>query len=196
MISTPISDRRTALVTLLLLVWAVRLWAQSVAVSTVGDAVHVRAPGFVFIKDETLARLKDGRSVRVDLEVAVLPKPGATAVARSRQVFVLSYDLWEERFAVTQATGPQRSISHLTASGAEAWCIGQLAVPVTALGRLGRDQPLWVRLEYRILDGDGAPRPEEGTGLTLRGLIDVLSRRRTANAPTHSIEAGPLRLRE
>ena len=60
-------------------------------------------PGFSFIKGEPLARLKDGRSVRVDLELEVLPRPGAAAAAQRRQTFVLSYDLWEERFAVTLA---------------------------------------------------------------------------------------------
>jgi hypothetical protein len=75
---------------------------QSATVSTVGANLHVRAPGFGFIKGEPLVRLKDGRSVRVDLELAVLAKPSAAAAAQSRQTFVLSYDLWEERFAVTQ----------------------------------------------------------------------------------------------
>ena len=157
--------------------------------------MHVRAPAFGFIKGETLARLKDGRSVSVDLGLSVLPDRGATAVAQSRQVFVLSYDLWEERFAVTLAGVPPRSISHLTSAGAEAWCLEQLTVSVRALGSLGRDRPFWVRLEYRILDGD-APAADADAGLTLRWLIDRLSRRRKAEELTHAIEAGPLRLRQ
>jgi hypothetical protein len=169
------------------------LVAQSVTVTTVGDAVRVRAPGFGFIRGEPLARLKDGRSVRVDLGLAVLPKPGATAVAESRQTFVLSYDLWEERFAVTQSAPPRRSVSHLTSAAAEAWCLEQLTVPVVALDRLGRDLPFWIRLESRLLDGDGAPASEEDSGISLRGLIDALSRRRHADA-NRSIEVGPLRL--
>jgi hypothetical protein len=183
-----------ALVTLLSL--TVRLSAQSIDVNVVGDVLQVRAPGLGFIRGEPLARLKDGRSVRVDLDLVVLPKPGAPAAARSRQTFVLSYDLWEERFAVTQVAQPSRSISHLTSAGAEAWCLDQLTVPVSALGHLGRDVPFWIRLEYRILDGDGAPAPDDGTGFTLRGLIDALSRRRKADELMHSIEAGPFRPRQ
>ena len=76
------------------------LVAQAVTVNRTGDAVTVRAPGFTFIKGEPLARLRDGRSVRVELDFAVLPRPGAPEVTRSKQTFVLSYDLWEERFAV------------------------------------------------------------------------------------------------
>ena len=89
-------------VALTLLAWAaVNLGAQAVTVSRVADAVAVRAPAFTFIKGDPLVRLKNGRSVRVELDLAVLPRPGDPAAARSQQVFVLSYDLWEERFAVT-----------------------------------------------------------------------------------------------
>jgi hypothetical protein len=189
-------SRRWALAILFVCAWpGAQPSAQSVTVSAAGDVLRVKAPGFGFIKGEPLARLKDGRSIRVDLGVAVLPGPGAAAIAQNRQVFVLSYDLWEERFAVTQAGVPPRAVSHLTAAGAEAWCLEQLTVAVAALGALGRDRPFWVRLEYRILDGDAAS-PENGdAGYTLRWLIDALSRRRKAGELSHAIEAGPLRLR-
>jgi hypothetical protein len=180
---------------LALLVWpALRVSAQAVTVSTVGDALKVHAPGFAFLNGEPLARVKDGRSVRVELIVMVLAGPGKSPVTESRQVFTLSYDLWEERFAVTAAGTPPHSISHLTPAAAEAWCVDQLAVPVSALGRLGRDLSFWIRLEYRILDGDAAPGPDNETGFTLQGLIDTLSRRRKTEAATHAVEAGPFRL--
>ena len=78
----------------------VQLDAQSVTIGQTKDAVAVHAPGLGFIKGEPLALLKDGHTVRVDLDLAVLPGPGGTAAAHGRQTFVLSYDLWEERFAV------------------------------------------------------------------------------------------------
>jgi len=174
---------------------AVTLDAQDVSISRTGDAVAVRVPGLGIIKGETLARLKDGRSVRVDFDLAVLPGPGGTAAARGRQTFLLSYDLWEERFAVTLAATPVRSAAYLTANAAEAWCLEHLTIPVSDLGRL-RDAPFWIRLEYRILDADGAAdRDDGGGGLTLKGLIDALSRRSKAGALTHAVEAGPFRLR-
>ena len=186
---------RVALVILALLAWpALRVHAQGVTVGTAGDALKIHAPGFAFIKPETLARLKDGRSVRLELAVMVLPGQGRSPVTGSRQVFTLSYDLWEERFAATTGDAPPHTISHLTPAAAEAWCIEQLAVPLSALGNLGRDQPFWIRLEYRILDGDAVPSPDNGAGFTLQGLIDTLSRRRRAEAVPNSIEAGPFRL--
>ena len=126
-------------------------------VETVGDALRIRAPGFSFLKGDPLARLKDGRSVRVELAAMVLPAPGKSPAATARRMFALSYDLWEERFAVTAVDARSQSVSHLALAAAEAWCVEQLAIPLSALGALGRDLPFWIRLEYRILDGDGAP---------------------------------------
>jgi hypothetical protein len=167
--------------------------AQSVTIARVGAAIAARAPEFDFIKGEPLTRLKDGRTVRVDLALDVLPGPGGAAAAQGRQTYVLSYDLWEERFAVTQVGSPSRSIAYLTSAGAEDWCLEQLTVPLSALGRLGRDLPFWIRLGYRVQDAD-LPAADDGADFTLRGLVDALSRRRRNIPLTHSVEAGPFRL--
>ena len=104
----------------------------------------------------------------------------------------MSYDLWEERFAVTTVEARPQSVSHLALTAAEAWCVDQLTIPLAALGVLGRDQPFWIRLEYRIVEGDGAA-DELDSGYTLQALIDVLSRRRKTEASPHALEAGPFR---
>ena len=171
-----------------------RLGSQSMTVTTTGGVVRVQAPGFRFISGEALARLKDGLTVRVELEIRVLAGPGAAAAAaQSRQTFVLSYDLWEERFAAAVSGTGSRSVSHLTAAAAEAWCIQQLSVPLSGLGSL-RSQPFWIRLESRILNGKSDGREDEG--LTLRGIIDTLSRRQAGEKTAHSVEAGPFRARQ
>jgi hypothetical protein len=181
-------------VTLLaMLAWpALRSSAQGLTIDTVGDALKIRAPGFSFLKGEPLARLKDGRSVRVELSGLVLPGPGKSPAAAARRIFALSYDLWEERFAVTTVEARPQSVSHLALTAAEAWCVDQLTIPLAALGVLGREQPFWIRLEYRIVDGDGAA-DESDSGYTLQALIDVLSRRRKTEPSPHALEAGPFR---
>jgi hypothetical protein len=181
-------------VTLLaMLAWpALRSSAQGLTIDTVGDALKIRAPGFSFLKGEPLARLKDGRSVRVELSGLVLPGPGKSPAAAARRIFALSYDLWEERFAVTTVEARPQSVSHLALTAAEAWCVDQLTIPLAALGVLGREQPFWIRLEYRIVDGDGAA-DQSDSGYTLQALIDVLSRRRKTEPSPHALEAGPFR---
>ena len=193
-ISASSARPRVELILLLLLAWlAAQLSAQAITVSTANDSLRVHATGFGFIKGAAMTRLKQGQSVRVDLEMNVLMTPGGTVAAQSRQTFVLSYDLWEERFAVTQPGTPPRAVSHLTSIAAETWCLDQLTVPIKALGTVTRDTPFWVRLVYRFLDGDAASDPDD-VGFTLRGLIDALSRRRPTDESTSSIEAGPFRL--
>lgn len=184
----------TRIAMLLMAMSTVELLAQSITVHRAGEMLALRAPTFTFIKGEPLVRLKDGRAVRADLELSVLPGPGGVATAQARQVFVLSYDLWEERFAVTQAGAPPRSIANRTAGEAEAWCLEQLTVPIASLGSLGTDRPFWIRLASRVLDGGTAASGEDEEGFTLRALIDALSRRRKDNVWTHTVEAGPFRL--
>ena len=184
--------RRVVAALLVVLAWpAERSMAQGVTVDAVGDVLRIRAPGFSFLKGDPLARLKEGRSVRVELGGLVLPAPGKLPAAAARRVFALSYDLWEERFAVTTVEARSQSVSHLALAAAEAWCVEQLTIPLTALGALG-NQPFWIRLEYRILDGEGAS-DQPDSGYTLQALIDALSRRRKTEASPHALEAGPFR---
>ena len=160
-----------------------RVSAQALTVDIVGDALKIRAPAFSFLNGDPLARLKDGRSVRVELAALVLAAPGKSPSAATRRVFALSYDLWEERFAVTAVDARSQSVSHLVLAAAEAWCVEQLGVPVRALGAL-----------YRILDGDAPVEPADSR-YTLQALIDALSRRRKTESSPHALEAGPFRLR-
>jgi hypothetical protein len=174
-------------------VTAVSLVAQSVTVRTVANALHVEARGFSFIEGPVLMRLKEGRSVRIDFELTVLTKPDGPVMKQAAQGFTLSFDLWEERFAVSRVGSPPRSISHLRPRDAENWCLENLTVPVSSLG-FGRDTPFWIRLAYRVLDV--APQANEAPGerYTLRGLIDRLSRRREEADLAKSVDAGPFRL--
>ena len=57
--------------------------------------------------------LRDLDTQRVELAALVLPGPGKPAAAAARHVFALSYDLWEERFAVTVLDARSQSVSHL-----------------------------------------------------------------------------------
>ena len=167
---------------------------QSVTIKIAAGALQVQAPGFAFIQGAVAERLRDGRSVRVDVDLVVLEQPKGAVVAQTRQSYALSFDLWEERFAVTLIGTPSRSISHRSARNAEAWCLEHLTLPLTALGRLGRDTPFWIRLAYRVQDATAAAGANSDEGLTLAALIDRLSRRREQAETERSVEAGPFRL--
>jgi hypothetical protein len=181
-----------ALALLALLAWCpAAAAAQSVNMIPSADAVRIRAPGWSFLDGEPLARLKDGRTVRVELIVTALAAPGRTSVTAVRQIFSLSYDLWEERFAVAIAGARGASVSHLTAAAAEAWCVEQMAIPIASLRAL-RDARFWIRVDCRWLDGEQPADPDEG--LTLQRIIDVFSKRKKSESPARTIEGGPFRL--
>jgi hypothetical protein len=185
--------RRAALVLLASLAWPTApVFAQKVSVEPIGDALRIRAPGFSFLKGEPLVRLKDGRSVRVELVAMVLAGPGQPASVTVRRIFALSYDLWEERFAVTSVDARSQSVSHLAQAAAEAWCLEQLAVPIDAAVR---QRPFWIRLEYRIVEPDAAEDSAD-LGYTLQALIDLLSRRRKTEPAPPALEAGPFTVKQ
>ena len=171
----------------------VSLAAQSITVSTSGGAVRVRS-AFEFIEGELLSRLRDGRSVSVDFQLTVSSQRAGAPIAQAQQRFKLSFDLWEERIAVTRMSTPPRSVSHLRPSDAEAWCLENLSVPRADLGRLPNDAPFWITLAYTVPDEEPIRDPEADEMFTLRRLIDVLSRRPRGGEIGRSVVAGPFRL--
>ena len=167
--------------------------AQSLTVRAAGDMLQVRGTGLRLIEGAVAGHLKDGRSVRVDFEMTILDKPQGAAVTQARQLFTISYDLWEQRYAVTRSGAPARSISHLLARDAESWCLENIALPLTALGRFARDLPFWIRLDFRVQDQ--APTAADAQSpFELRTLIDVFSRRRQDEPQGRTLETGPFRV--
>lgn len=168
--------------------------AQTLTVRATGAALRVEAQDLRILAGPVLPRLKDGRSMRLEFELMVMPRRGGPSKAHVRSEVVVSFDLWEERFALTTADAPPRSTLQREAARAEAWCLEQLSVPLQALGGLGRDAPLWVRLRYRIRDAAASSNRAPSGGFTLGGLIDRLSRRADVDEVEKSIDAGPFRV--
>lgn len=186
---------RVWLPVLALTAWPVDLRAQSLTVRAVGDMLHVRASALGLIEGRVAGHLRDGRAVRVDFALAVLANAGGRVVAQGTQSFNLSFDIWEQRYAVTRVGTTPRSVSHLTSKDAENWCIDNITVPLATLGRFVRDTPFWVRLEFRVHDPTPPANDDENSTFTLGRLINVLSRRRQDQELARTIEGGPYRLK-
>jgi hypothetical protein len=155
--------------------------------------VHVRAEGIEFISGPPLSRLKDGRSLRLQLDLSAAEAEAGAFAPLAQPRFVLSYDLWEERFAVARTDVP-RSISHLTARDAEAWCMEQLALPFATFTARVTATPFWIRVTHRLEDDDPDKHDADDSGLSIRGLIDRFSRRQPAGGWMETVTSGPLRL--
>jgi hypothetical protein len=168
--------------------------AQGVRARVRDGTLHVHAPALAFIEGDILRHLRDGRAIRVEIVIRARASSGGVVIAEERRTFNLSFDLWEERIAVTRVGMPPRSISHLTSRDAEMWCVDNVPLPLAGLVARGRDTPFWIEAEYITEDQPPATKTERG--LTLAGLIDSLSRVSPATPPRRVAEHGPFRLSE
>jgi hypothetical protein len=150
-----------------------------------GDVIHVTAPSVHFLSDKPLERLKDGAAVAFVAQLDLLNE-SRVLVRQQKARFVVSLDLWEDKFSVTQLGRTPRSVDRLTAGAAELWCFEGLTM--STLG-VPTDRYYWLRFEMRT----GSPRDLEGElpqGFNLKELIALLGRKRS-----EEIHWGPLETR-
>jgi hypothetical protein len=159
----------------------------------VNGQIRISAPKFHFVTGRALERLRNGSPVPFAVQLALSTDRWATIAQRDIERFVVSYDLWEEKFSISKLGSPHKSASHLSIQTTEAWCIEEMAVaPASAAG----DPAFWLRLEVR------AENPGEDTplltdeGVSLSRLVELFSRRARTDQSRWLVEAGPFRLAE
>jgi hypothetical protein len=154
--------------------------------------LRVAAPQIRFLTGKSLEQLKNGAIVSFALQVSITSSELATSfLARMFDRFVVSYDLWEEKFKATRPGPPLREASRLSVPACEAWCLDEL-VPIPA--SLTPSRQFWIKLELRVED------PKEwaaivGDGINLNRLVELFSRPpRVTQSWTET--AGPLKLQD
>jgi len=158
-------------------------------VHVVGGRIRVSAPQLRFITGAPLDRLHNGAPAPFALQLSASTDRWSSVAQRDIQRFVLSYDLWEEKFAVAKVGHPRRSVSHLTARAAEAWCVDELSL---ASGGIGERQSFWVRLEVRSENPAEQAELDRQDTMSLTRLIEMFSRRTRGEQTRWAVEAGPL----
>jgi hypothetical protein len=123
-------------------------------------------------------------------QLSISTEVNAPAIKRAVDRFVVSYDLWEEKFSVIESAERARA-SHLSSAAAEAWCLDHLAV---GIGGLAPDKPIWVRLELRAEDARDQAGVVDDSGINLTRLIEVFSNPARATQMRWEAMAGPMRL--
>lgn len=156
-----------------------------------GDHLCVNAPQVHFIEGKAVEKLRNGSTVTYVLSLVVSKVKNPTPVFLKEERFLVSYDLWEEKYSVMQ-TGPGgRTASRLTAAMAEAWCLENMPIPLQAIPER---QSFMVRLECSIEENENGSVEKSNSGLTLAALIDIFSRKRETVPLKWEAAAGPLRL--
>ena len=175
--------------------WAVVLAAAvllaqqgTLTVERQGDRLHLSVRNLHFLEGRPLEQLKNGAALPYVFSVTIQPSQGGGRLLRLEERFVISYDLWEERFAIVQQGRPRRTVSHLTAAAAEAWCLDSLTPSVAAMPP---EKTFVVKLQCSVGPED---EPQSGGGFTLSTLIDVFSRKDAAAPPRWELLSAPFRL--
>lgn len=163
---------------------------ETLDVRLAGGQLKISAPRLSFISGKALDRLHDGAPVPFALQASLYLDRLAPPVTRDIERFVISYDLWEGKFAVTLLGPRRRTSTQPTTVAAETWCVGELALPTTGLNET---QPFWVRLEVRAEDPARNTAPSDEP-MSLARLIDLFSRRGRGEERRVEAEAGPFRL--
>jgi len=166
--------------------------AQPLSARADAGFLYVSAPKLRFLDGKPLERLNNGGSVIFAIQLTLRTGRDTQVLQRAGGRFAVSYDLWEEKFAVTKLGKPRHAVTHLSAAATEAWCVGNLALPVSGLSR---DTPFWLRLEVRAEDAREDPLDEE-EAFSLTRLVELFSRPPQKEHPLRLAEAGPLRLRD
>jgi hypothetical protein len=138
--------------------------------------VLARLEGFRFIQGKQLERLKSGQSVAYDFSLQLFDGP--RSVGRTLERFVVSYDLWEENFSVTQLSPntpklPKAGASHLKLEALGDWCLERVRVPV---GATERQKDLTLQFEVRSVRAR-MPNPLRAEGsVDLTTMVEIFSR--------------------
>jgi hypothetical protein len=165
--------------------------SEPLHVSFDGDNIHVAAPGLHFLTGKPLERLRDAATVVYISQLTVYNDPYVTVFRRIPERIIVSYDLWEEKFAVTIPGPAARSQSHLEAQQAEAWVIDGLAV--SALG-MDPKREFWLKFELRTVNPRDLSRLVGDTGISVSSLIEIVTRHGGVDDSYWTLNAGPLRL--
>jgi len=168
-----------------------RISNEDLYVVRVNDDLRVSAPRIHFLAGGSLLRLHDGDAVPFDFQLTLFDGNRDVLFRRGVGRFVVSYDLWNENFKVTQMGGGHRS--GLSASAAERWCLDNLLV--SAAGVAPGDR-LWLRLEIRAEDPpDPAASAGGDPGISLKSLVELFGRP-PRNSPHWTLDSTAFRLED
>jgi hypothetical protein len=177
---------------------AFALAAEDLILSTQDNRLEFAAPRLHFLVGKPLERLRNAAEVSFAFRITLFSGNQTHKLQETASRFVVSYDLWEEKFSVTKLANPRKTARHLADTAAEAWCLREMSMDVSGVG--GKE-PLWARLEIRAEDSkDGGLPFGRGnitdSGISLTSLIDVFSRPPAVTQTHFNVETGPVTLDE
>ena len=184
------NNQRALLLIILAAALVSHLYAQALQPRVNGALLRVAAPQLRFLSGRILERLHNGAAVPFQFRLAATS--GGRTLEQANARFVLSYDLWEERYSIQQTDAGKRAASHLTQDAAEVWCLENLELPVSALAG---EKTFVLKLEIRAEEAKEDPADAKPS-FSMAGLIDVFSRKPREEPLRWSAISGLVRLQD
>ena len=92
---------------------AFAMWAEELSLSTQEDRLEFAAPRLHFLAGKPLERLRNAAEVSFAFRVSLFSGNQTHKLKENTARFVVSYDLWEEKFSVTKLATPRRTALQL-----------------------------------------------------------------------------------
>ena len=160
--------------------FALAMFAEELILTWRDNRLEFSAPRVHFLRGKPLDLLHNAAQVPFDFQLTIWSGNRTNVYRKIHDQFVVSYDLWQEDFRVVKTQSPRKTVDHLTATAAEAWCTQQLSDQMSeGLHTLSGTEPFWARLDIRAEDGRDGPlfgRPITDAGISLTSLIEIFSR--------------------
>jgi hypothetical protein len=154
-----------------------------------GDHLNLAAPQLHFISGKALKKLENGSTVTYAMTLVIVPEHSKKQILHAK--FMVSYDLWEERYSVVKMPDGYAA-SRLTAPMAEAWCLENLPVSIRLIPEA---QPFMIRLDCTV-EEDAARGNDGDSGRIFADLVDIFSRKKQEAPQRWEISAGPFHLED
>ncbi len=176
---------------------ATAMFAEELILRAQGGRLDFSAPRLHYITGRPLARLRNAEPVAFDFQVKLSTANKTNVIKQNTARFVISYDLWEERFAVTKTTPARKTASHLTATEAEVWCVQEMSLD---LNGVAVNQPLYASMDIRAVDEVEtrlfSRENITDAGISLTSLLERFSKPSKSTQPHWNLETGPVTLEQ
>lgn len=176
------------------------MMAEELRLNWRDNRLEISAPRVHFLAGKPLELLHNASKVPFNFNVTLASGSKSHIFAKKYDRFVISYDLWEEKFKVVKTQSPVGKADNLTASAAEAWCFDQMSMNLPGINQ---SEPLWLHVEIRAEDGkDGGVFARGGrssvsdAGISLSSLIEIFSRPPQQQSHWGPYEIGPFTVDE
>lgn len=172
---------------------AMSVSSNDLFVRRASNDLHVVAPRLHFLTAKTLQHLRDGAVAPFDFQLTISAGTKDNVIARAVERFVVSYDLWQEKFSVLRMSDFRKSGMNRSNAAAEAWCVDNVFVPGF---KVPAGQQLWARLEIRSVDQKSQIPPVSDSGISIISLVELFSRPPRPEQDRWTLETATFRIEE